>query len=144
MGATVSDYATLGGDSGLRGHVGAFIDRVFGDPIIGFLFVGRDRGRVVRHEVELAARHLGGPTAYTGRPLGATHRPLRINRGHFRRRLALLRTVLRERSVPEAVIERWLEHDRQLELVVTNGDDCLEPAERPTAWPVVRREGDDS
>ena len=120
-----SDYDRIGGEPALRAVVHTFVDRLFGDFIVGFLFEGRDRARIRLHEFELASRHLGGPHRYEGRPIGALHRPLRINRGQFRRRLGLLRTVLRECSVPEEVIERWVEHDRRLEAVITDGTDCL-------------------
>ena len=120
----MSDYEALGGREAIAGHVQAFVDRVFDDFIIGFLFVGRDRSRIVLHEVEHACEHLGGPSAYTGRPIAAVHRPLPINRGHFRRRIALLRTVLRERGVPEEIVQRWLQADRRLEEAVVDGTDC--------------------
>jgi hemoglobin len=122
-----TDYARIGGAEGLERLVRAFVDRVFDDLIIGFHFIGRDRERIVRHEVEHAAGHLGGPPAYTGRPIARVHRPLPINRGHFRRRLALLRTVLREQEVPEDIIERWIEADRRLEEAVVDGTDCGPP-----------------
>ncbi len=101
-----------------------FIGRAFDDFIIGYLFEGRDRQRIIDHEVSLAAAHLGGPRAYEGRPLGEVHQPLRINRGHFLRRLALLRTVLRDHDIDEGVITRWMDHDAKLEAVVTDGTDC--------------------
>lgn len=121
----MSDYDDIGGHEGLERVVRAFVDRVFDDMIIGFLFIGKDRERVVRHEVEHAAEHLGGPSAYTGRPIARVHRPLRINRGQFRRRLALLRTVLREQGVDEAIVERWIEADRRLEPAITDGTECV-------------------
>jgi hemoglobin len=120
-----SDYERLGGGPGVERLVRAFLARVFDDLIIGFQFEGRDHERIVRHEVEHATRLLGGPAAYTGRPLGAAHRPLKINRGQFRRRLAILRTVLREQGVEEEVIGRWIAHDEQLLGVITDGTDCL-------------------
>lgn len=122
-----SDYERLGGAEGLEVLIRAFLGRVFSDMIIGFVFEGRDHERIVRHEIEHAARLLGGPAAYTGRPLGAAHRPLRINQGQFRRRLALLRTTLREHGVDEAIVQRWIAHDQRLLAVITDGSDCLPP-----------------
>lgn len=122
-----SDWDALGGEPGVRAHVQAFVDRVFADLIIGFMFEGKDRVRIVQHELEHASTHLGGPLGYRGRPLAPTHRPLRVNRGQFRRRLAILRTVLRERGVDEPVIARWIAHDARLESVITDGSDCLAP-----------------
>ena len=121
-----SDYERLGGAAGLTELVDAFVDRVWEDFIIGFLFEGRDREILKRREYEFAAAHLGGPKQYSGRPLGQVHKPLKINDGHFRRRLAILRTVLRERSIPEDIIERWLEHDGKLQAMITTGEDCVD------------------
>ena len=121
----MTDYERIGGEAGLRRVVEAFVDRFYDDFIIGFLFVGRDKAKIARHEAELAAAHLGGPRRYAGRPLGEAHGPLKINRGHFRRRLAILEHVLREQGVPEDVIARWVAHDRRLERIVTTGVDCV-------------------
>jgi truncated hemoglobin YjbI len=119
-------WEQLGGAAGIEGLVRTFVDRMWTDFIIGFQFEGRDKERIVRHEVEHAARIFGADVAYTGRPIGAVHRPLRINRGQFRRRLAVLATVLREAGVPEPLIEQWLAHDRRLEAAITDGTDCVD------------------
>lgn len=121
----MSDYDRLGGAAGLRRVVEAYVARFAGDFIIGFLFEGKPLGRIVEHEVQLAAGHLGGPSAYTGRSLAAAHQPLKINRGHFRRRLAILRTVLAEHGVEPDIIERWIGFESRLEAAVTDGTDCI-------------------
>ena len=113
------------GQEGAERLVGAFIDRVIADPIIGFRFVGVDRDRLVIHEIEHLSRILGGPHAYHGRPLAAVHRPQRINSGQFRRRLALIRTVGAGLGVDPDVIDAWVRHDARLEPVITDGTDCL-------------------
>ena len=120
----MTDYERLGGDTGVARLIDAFVDRVFDDFIIGFFFIGKDRERIKIFEAQHAARHLGGPSRYGGRPVHRVHGPLPINRGHFRRRLAILRTVLREHQVDEDIIERWVSRDRALEAAVTDGTDC--------------------
>ncbi|MED5374259.1 MAG: group 1 truncated hemoglobin [Myxococcota bacterium] len=122
----MSDYEALGGEPGLRAIVNDFIDREAGDFIVGFFFEGHDLARIKEMEFQLASAHLGGPHRYTGRGMGSTHAPHPINAGHFRRRLAILRTVLREHGADEAIIERWLDHDRRLESLVTNGQECAQ------------------
>ncbi|MFT4627229.1 MAG: truncated hemoglobin YjbI [Myxococcota bacterium] len=121
----MADFDLIGGTGGVDRIVGDLVDRMSADFIIGYLFIGRDRERIVRHELELANAHLGGPRRYTGRPLAAVHKPLRINRGHFLRRIALLRVVLRDHGVQEGVAERWLAHDLALESAITDGTDCV-------------------
>ena len=124
-----SDVERLGGDAALVAILDDFVDRMAADFIIGWLFEGRDLDRIKAHEVSFARAHLGGGGRYQGRPIGAVHRPLPINAGMFHRRLALLATVLRDHGVDEAVIERWLDHDRRLEPIITDGTDCAPPGE---------------
>jgi hemoglobin len=121
----VTDLERMGGRSSLERVIDAFVERVAADMVIGFLFTGRDLARIKRHEVEHAARHLGGAVPYTGRPIAAAHRPLKINAGQFRRRLAILRTVATDKGVPADVVERWVAADAKLERAVTDGSDCV-------------------
>lgn len=104
--------------------IDVFVDRLASDLIIGFRFEGKDLDRVKRHELELARRHLTGQGTYQGRPIGPLHRAMKINAGQFRRRLAILRTVLAEEGVSDEVIARWVAHDEALERAITDGTDC--------------------
>ena len=121
----MTDFERIGGEAVVRTVIERFVDRVFADPIIGFFFVGKDRDRILRHEIAFAARHLGGPSEYTGRPIGEVHRPLRINRGQFRRRMAILRTVLGQQGVPPEIIERWVASESALIALITDASDCV-------------------
>ena len=123
----MNDVERIGGEAQLATILDDFVDRMASDFIIGWLFEGRDLSRIKTHELGFARAHLGGGGRYDGRPLGAVHQRLPINRGMFQRRLALLTTVLRDHGVGEDVIERWLAHDRKLEPVVTDGTDCAPP-----------------
>ena len=120
-----SDYDRIG-ESALRAILADFIDREREDLIIGFFFEGRDRDRILQKEFELAAAQLGGPQTYTGRPLAAVHKPLRINRGQFRRRLAILRRVLEDHGVEPDIQERWIAHDQALLDQITIDEDCVD------------------
>ena len=118
-------YEQLGGEPALRAIVDRFVDRVANDMIIGFFFVGKDLARVKQHEFEHAARVLGADVPYTGRAIPGLHRPLRINGGQFRRRLALLRQEIDRAGVPLAVKELWLAEQLRMEKLITDGTDCL-------------------
>jgi truncated hemoglobin YjbI len=120
----LTDWERAGGE-GLREVVAEFVRRMAADFVIGFRFEGKDLDRIAHHEYELATAHLGGPAAYGGRSLPQAHRPMRINRGQFRRRLAILRLVLTERGVPQDVVERWIAHDAALEDVIAEPRDCV-------------------
>ena len=122
----MTDFETLGGREGVERLVRAFVEASARDFIVGFFFEGKDLERIILHETELAVAHLGGPSRYSGKPLRAAHGPLRINRGHFRRRLAILRTILREEGAPEDIVDRWVEANRALESSVVIDRDCVD------------------
>lgn len=125
------DFDQLGGVEGIKPIIQSFIDKVYGDMIIGFLFINVDKEQLIAREVEFASRHLGGSVSYTGKPIGPVHRKHPINKGHFHRRLWLLGNTLDEHGVNPDIKERWLSHNRQLEPVITDGTDCVAP--QPTA-----------
>lgn len=127
----MTDWERIGGEPAVTAMMTRFIDRVFDDMIIGFLFIGRDRERIIRHEVQLASVHLGGEATYGGRPLASLHRPLKINAGQFRRRLALLTQELQASGVPADIAERWISHDRKMERAITDGTDCTPDDQSP-------------
>ncbi len=120
-------FERAGGEAVVRTIVDRFVDRQFDDRIIGFLFEGKDRARVKLHEYEHAAGVLGAPVPYTGRPIPALHRALRINAGQFRRRLALLRMEIEAAGVPADIEEAWLDAQRRMERMITDGTDCAPP-----------------
>lgn len=107
-------FELIGGEPGLRPLVDRFVDRVFADVMIGFLFRNADKARVAAKELELAARHLGADLPYTGRPLREAHAPHPITGGHFDRRKKILEEVLLEAGVPAVVRETWLDHVERL------------------------------
>ena len=117
-------FERAGGEPVVRAVVDTFVDRAFDDRIIGFLFAGKDRDRVKRHEYEHAAGSLGAPVAYEGRPIVALHKALRINGGQFRRRLALLKQAIEATNIPPDVGELWLDGQRRMERAITDGTDC--------------------
>lgn len=120
-----TDYQRLGGEQGVSEIIQRFIEKVYGDMIIGFLFQSIDQKNLIQREIEFASRHLGGPQVYGGRPIGQVHQKHPINKGHFHRRLWLLSQTLDECAVEDDIKERWLAHNRQLELLVTDGTDCV-------------------
>ena len=115
---------SIGGEAVLRQMVQSFVDRVASDMIIGFMFEGRDLNRIVAHEYEWASGHFQSGIKYTGRPIGEVHRPLKINGGHFRRRIAILRTVLQEYGLSQATIDYWISKEEALASVIVSVDDC--------------------
>jgi truncated hemoglobin YjbI len=123
-------FEQLGGEPVLRSIVGRFVDRMFGDPMIGFFFRKASRERVKDKEYELAAQHLGAAVEYTGRPIQQVHAAHPIMGGQFARRLEILRQTLVEAGAPEAVIRHWIAHTENLRSMVTRdaSGECVGPS----------------
>lgn len=112
-------FERLGGDR-LRTVLEDFYDRVFADVMIGFLFVGKDRQRLVDREWEMAARMLGGADVrYTGKPMREAHARVPILGGHFDRRTQLLRNTLADHHIEQDIVDAWIEHTQALRAQVT-------------------------
>lgn len=121
-------FERAGGEPVVRAVVDRFVDRMFDDRIIGFFFEGKDREGIKRHEYAHAAAVLGAGVPYEGRPIPSLHRALRINAGQFRRRLALLRQEIERAGIPADVQELWLDGQRRMERMITDGTDCAPPS----------------
>ena len=119
-------FEALGGEAVLRPLIARFVDRMFEDIMIGYLFHAADRERVKAKEYEFAARHLGASVEYTGRPLPEAHRAHRITGGQFMRRLQILKETLAAFQVPAPVSEHFVQHTLSLQAQITNNalDQC--------------------
>ncbi|ACY12821.1 group I truncated hemoglobin [Haliangium ochraceum] len=111
-------YDKIGPDA-LRAVIVDFYERIFADVMIGFLFLGKDRARLIEKEFEFTARFLGGDVRYTGRPMRAAHAASPIMGGHFDRRQQILRETLAAHEVDPEVREAWLAHTQALRKQVT-------------------------
>lgn len=121
----MSLFDQIGGDK-LRAVIADFYTRVFHDVMIGFLFIGKDRARLVDKEWEFTANLLGAGVKYTGRPIREAHAKSPILGGHFERRLQILRETLADHDVAPEVQARWIEHTLALRPQVTAdaGSEC--------------------
>ncbi len=110
------------GDDALRAVVIDFYDRVFADVMIGYMFVGKDKARLIDKEVELTARFLGGAAPYTGKSMRDAHAALQIFGGQFDRRLQILRNTLRDRAVDPEVAAAWIDHQLAMRDQITDSE----------------------
>ena len=118
------------GDEALRRVIRDFYDRVFADPMIGFLFAGKNKERLIQKEGELVASLLGGRIEYSGRSMARAHARVRITTGHFDRRLTILEETLADHAVDPEVRGRWLEHARSLrEQLTADPEGACPPSE---------------
>ena len=119
-------FERIGGEPVLRAIIDDFVDRMFGDAMIGFFFRKASRDRIKTFEYQHAAEVLGADLRYEGRPLGQAHKPHRIMGGQFARRKEILRQTLEAHSVPPDVQKAWLDHVESLRALITNdpGSEC--------------------
>ncbi len=108
------------GEEPLRRVVRDFYTRVVADPMIGFLFTGKNVERLIQKEWELVASLLGAPVGYSGRSMAEAHARVPISVGHFDRRLVILEETLEAHQVDAEVRRRWLDHARSLRAQLTS------------------------
>ena len=122
-------YEQAGGREKIRAVLADFYDHVFADLMIGFLFKGADKERLIERELELTLGALGAEVAYTGRPLDEAHARHPILGGHFMRRRKLLADAIARHGLPDAVRDAWLAHTDALRPQITpdRGDECDAP-----------------
>lgn len=132
-------FERLGGWDVLRAILRDFYGRVFADVMIGFLFKGRDRERLVELEAQFTARALGADVPYEGRGMRQAHATSRILPGHFHRRYQLLVETLQDHRVDPDVREAWLGHTRALQRAVVAPD----RGDRACVEPIVKDAGPD-
>ena len=106
----MSHFDMIGGEQPLRRVIDLFVERVFADVMIGFIFAGKNKKRIREMEYQLAAEQLGGPVVYKGRSVRSVHARLPIMGGHFDRRRQILLNTLHDCDVPAEVQRAWIEH----------------------------------
>jgi hemoglobin len=115
------------GPERLRAVVVEFYDRVFADVMIGFMFTGKDKQRLIDKEFELAARMLGAAhIEYTGKTMREAHARHAILGGQFDRRLQILKNVLADHAVDPDVQAAWIDHTNAMRSQITadRGSEC--------------------
>jgi hemoglobin len=113
-------FDEIGGEIALRSIIDEFVERVFADTMIGFLFARANKERIKRFEYEHAAAFLGAGVTYSGRDMAEAHKRHPIMGGHFGRRRQLLKLTLEKHQVPAAIIDAWLAHQDALREQVTS------------------------
>ncbi len=102
-----------------------YFSMAISDPMIGYLFIGKDIQRLIAKEIELTLGFFDQETKYTGRGLRQVHVPLKIKKGEFDRRLILLRQAMEKNNLPKDTIEAWLKHNEMAKELVLNANlDC--------------------
>ena len=113
-------FDQLGGADKLRSILSSFYDRLYDDIMIGYMFHGLPKERLIELEYQFTARLLGHKIPYEGRGMRAAHGRHRIMGGQFERRFVVLRETLESHAVPAAVQAEWLGHTRALKASVVH------------------------
>jgi hemoglobin len=125
-------YEAIGGEERVRAVLQSLYDKLFDDPMVGFLFQGKDKARIVEQQLAFTCHFLGGPQTYTGKPLPAAHAALPLLPGHFDRRHRLLEQTLAEQNVPPEVKRVWLTIDESLRSsILATGEAAREKTREP-------------
>ena len=99
----------VGGPDRLREILKRFYARLAPDPIVGFFFAGFDLDEIVEGQWGFLMRAFGAAERFLGKNPLVAHRELPpILRGHFDRRLLVLREVLTEEGLDPADIDAWI------------------------------------
>lgn len=129
-------YERAGGAAAIRRVLGDFYDTVFADLMIGFLFKGIDKERLIERETELTLEALGADVRYGGRPLREAHARHPILGGHFMRRRKLLLDAIARHGLPDDVRDAWIAHVDALRPEIT--PDAVDECDAPEAARRVR------
>jgi truncated hemoglobin YjbI len=125
-------YESIGGEAKVRQVLSSLYDALFADPMVGFLFEGKDKRHIVEQQVIFTCSFLGGPQRYMGKSLPAAHAGLPLLPGHFDRRHWLLRETLVAHGVPDDVRRVWLDIDEGLRSsVLASGAEAREQTRLP-------------
>jgi hemoglobin len=107
------------GEEGLRKILRDFYSKMSQDVLIGFFFTNRDVFSIADRQLEFLLVAMGVRTSYTGKGPGAAHIGMPpILKGHFDRRLVLLRQTLEEHDLAPPDIKIWVEFEEAFRPVV--------------------------
>jgi hemoglobin len=115
-------FEQIGGAFSLSAIIDDFVERIYADTMIGFLFARVDKGRLKRMEYEHAADFLGANLRYSGRDLASAHARHPILGGHFARRRTILAETLARHGVAPEISAAWLAHQDSLRPLITKDD----------------------
>ena len=118
---TAPSIEEFGGLSGLHEVITDLYDRIFKDPMISYLFKGKDPHSLIQRELEWTAKALGAAVDYQGRSMAEAHQKHPIRRGHFYRRNQLLEEAMSAHHLSESCVLWWRSHSKAMERAILGG-----------------------
>ncbi len=112
-------YKTIGGESQLQAILDRFYEKMQEDVLIGFFFSNKDIRKIARMQKAFLMKAWGIEKEYTGKKPNEAHEELPpILKGHFDRRIVLLRQTLEEHKIPEDFIKVWIKFESGFRKVI--------------------------
>jgi truncated hemoglobin YjbI len=112
---------SIGGEPGLQRILLAFYSRMERDPMIGFFFTGKPIAHISSKQGEFILLAAGLRTNFEGKGPATAHTGLPpILKGHFDRRLVLLREALLEEGLSAEQIQTWVRFEESFRSMVVS------------------------
>jgi len=111
----------IGGDQKLEEVLLDFYGRMAHDLLIGYFFDNRDFRQIARKQKDFLLFAAGITSSYSGKTPTSAHLELPpILKGHFDRRLTLLRETLRDHQLSPEDIRTWIGFENSFRNVVVD------------------------
>ncbi len=105
----------IGGPARLRAILERFYGRLAADPMVGFFFAGRDLAAIVDGQQAFLVWAFGAEPDLRARHPRDAHGALPpILRGHFDRRLVILKETLLDEGLDRDDVAAWLKVERSM------------------------------
>ena len=107
--ALVRLYQHIGGEAQLEAILKTFYERMSQDLMLHHFFIGKDLNHIAQMQKRFLMKAMGATPSYSGLAPADAHKQIPdILKGHFDRRLLLLRQVLEEFKLDADQIEVWI------------------------------------
>jgi truncated hemoglobin YjbI len=113
-----SCFETLGGKEGLQKWMRLFYEKQASDLLIGFFFSGKDVHAIADRQATFFFSACTGSSYQGVSPLHAHRNLPPILKGHFDRRLVLLKETLDQSDLTEVQKKAWIRFERSFQKVI--------------------------
>ena len=105
-------YQEAGGADGVEKILRSFYQKLSKDVLVGFFFSGKDLEHIIQQQKAFLLRSMGETKTYSGKSPRTAHTHLPpILKGHFDRRLVVLRETLKEFGLSDKAAQAWVDYE---------------------------------
>jgi len=116
-------FLELGSEDRLEEILWRFYTKMSGDLLIGFFFTGKNLHSIIKQQKAFILRAMGIVKKYDGPSPKKAHINLPpILRGHFDRRMVLLKETLLEEGFSEGAIQAWIKFEEQFRKSIVDSE----------------------